>query len=468
MKESDLVQAKTYRDRVSTVTEKGNRNWVYAQKPEGSFYSIREKLAWLYLAVFFILPFIKVNDMPFFMVNVVEGKFILFSKIFWPQDFFIFAIGMITFIIFIALFTVAYGRLFCGWACPQTIFMEFVFRRIEWLIEGSPTQQKKLNESEWTTEKIIKKVSKHLLFFTFSFLIANTFLSYILGVDRVWAIINEPISQHIGLLLGMLFFTVMFYGVFAFVRDLVCTTICPYGRLQSVMLDKDTMQISYDYQRGEPRGKMTKNQERAFGDCIDCKKCVHVCPTNIDIRNGIQMECVGCTACVDACNNVMQKLNLPPGLIRYASENEIHTGQKTGFNTRTKAYTVLLSLLFLFMLGLLITRKPVDTYIARVKGQLFQETEDNKISNLFEAKIINKTNKDIPVDLKLEGIDGTVRLVGNQHVVLKKEAVNDLTFFVDIPKANVISRSNNIAIGVYKEGEKIQTVKTKFLGPFKN
>ena len=163
MREDELLPADSYRDRISSVTEGGKRNWVYALMPEGKWYSIRQKLAWLYLAVFFVIPFIKVNDMPFVLINVIEGKFILFSKIFWPQDFFIFAVAMITFIVFIALFTVVYGRLFCGWACPQTIFMEFVFRRIEWWIEGSPNQQRKLNDSPWTATKIGKKtfVSLH-------------------------------------------------------------------------------------------------------------------------------------------------------------------------------------------------------------------------------------------------------------------------------------------------------------------
>jgi cytochrome c oxidase accessory protein FixG len=465
MTEDELLKAKSFRDRVSTVTEKGKRNWIYALKPDGWYYSIRQYLAWIYLAVFLIMPFIKVNDMPFFMINILSGKFIIFSKIFWPQDFFIFAIAMITFIIFIVLFTVVFGRLFCGWACPQTIFMEFVFRRIEWWIEGSPAQQKKLNESEWNTTILIKKISKHIIFFAFSFIIANTFLTYIIGIDELSKIIKEPITEHIALLSGLLIFTFLFYGVFAFVRDLVCTTICPYGRLQGVMFDKDTMQIAYDYGRGEPRGKISKNEERKNGDCIDCKKCVMVCPTGIDIRNGLQMECVGCTACIDACDDVMEKISLPKGLIRYASENEISKGIKFHFNSRMKAYTILLSILLIFMSILVATRKTVDTYISRVKGQLYQETP-NGISNLFEAKIINKSNKDIPVDIRLMEHHGNIKLIGKEKIVLKKESLNDITFFAEIPKEELNKRSNDVKIGIYKDNQLIQSVKTKFLAPF--
>jgi cytochrome c oxidase accessory protein FixG len=467
LKEEDLLHAETFRDRVSSVSETGRRNWVYALKPSGKWTNYRKYLAWLYLAVFFIMPFIKVNDMPFMMINLPEGKFILFSKIFWPQDFFIFAIGMITFIIFIVLFTVIYGRLFCGWTCPQTVFMEFVFRPIEWLIEGSPAQQKKLNAGEWNTRKILKKTLKHGLYLLISFVIAHTFLAYILGIDELVKIIREPLSDHVGMLSGLVIFTLLFYAVFAFVRDIVCTTICPYGRLQSVMFDKDTMQVAYDYQRGEPRGKFKKNVVRTEGDCVNCLKCVQVCPTGIDIRDGVQMECVGCTACIDACDEVMDALHFERGLIRYASENEISTGKPARFNTRMKAYTGLLGVLLVAMVFLVATRKTVDTYISRVKGQLYQEVEGGKISNLFDAKIINKTREEIPVTLKLEDMDGTIKLVGSQQITLKKEAISEVTFFLEIPKDQIKKRSSTLRIGVYQGDEKIQTVKTKFLGPFK-
>lgn len=467
MKEEDLLHAETFRDRVSSVSETGRRKWVYALKPSGKWTNYRKYLAWLYLVVFFTMPFIKVNGMPFMMINLPEGKFILFSKIFWPQDFFIFAIGMITFIIFIVLFTVIYGRLFCGWTCPQTVFMEFVFRPIEWLIEGSPAQQKKLNAGEWNARKILKKTLKHGLYLLISFVIAHTFLAYILGIDELIKIIREPLSDHVGMLSGLVIFTLLFYAVFAFVRDIVCTTICPYGRLQSVMFDKDTMQIAYDYQRGEPRGKFKKNTVRTDGDCVNCLKCVQVCPTGIDIRDGVQMECVGCTACIDACDEVMDALHFERGLIRYASENEISTGKPSRLNTRMKAYTGLLGVLLVAMVFLVATRKTVDTYISRVKGQLYQEVEGGKISNLFDAKIINKTREEIPVTLKLEDMDGTIKLIGSQQIMLKKEAISEVTFFLEIPKDQIKKRSSTLRIGVYQGDEKIQTVKTKFLGPFK-
>ena len=468
MSEKDFLQDEAYRDRISSVTESGKRNWIYALKPDGKYYNIRNIVAFFYVAVFFIMPFIKVNDMPFFLINVVEGKFILFSKIFWPQDFFIFAIAMVTMIVFVVLLTVVFGRIFCGWACPQTFFMEFVFRKIEWMIEGSPNQQRKLNQAPWTTQKLVKKTLKHGIFLSISFIIANTFLAYIISKDELFKIINEPVSQNLGLFVGLVFFTLLFYSVFAYVREIVCTTICPYGRLQGVMFDKDTMQIAYDYGRGEPRGKFKKNEERTEGDCINCYKCVAVCPTGIDIRNGVQMECVGCTACIDACDDVMEHVGLPKGLIRYASENEISKGNKFQFNNRMKAYSALLVILILFMSVLIATRSSVDVLISRAGGQIYHEVSDDKLGNLYDAKIINKTNKEFPVYLKLEGVEqGEIKVVGNiKELLLKKEAINELTFFIEIPKSQIKRHSSDLKVSVYHEEQLIQTVKVKFLGPF--
>lgn len=457
----------SFRDRHSNTTKEGKRKWVYALKPKGKLYDYRKFLSWFYFALFFAMPFIKVNGQPLLQLNFPEGKFIMFGKIFWPDDFFIFAVAMVAGIIFIALFTVIFGRVFCGWICPQTVFLEFLFRPIEWLIEGNPSQQKKLDNGPWTSSKITKKVLKHGIYFIISFLIAHTFLAYIIGVDEVWRIVREPLSQNIGLFFGLLFFTGLFFIVFAYIRDIVCTTICPYGRLQGVLFDKDTMQVSYDYVRGEPRGKIVKGKEQQhLGDCIDCTLCVQVCPTGIDIRDGVQMECVGCTACIDACNNVMAKINRPLGLIRMASENQIQNKEKFHFNFRMKAYTTILLILTGLMTFLIVTRQSVDATISRVRGQLYQELGTDSLSNLFSAKIINKTKENIPYEFRLEEIPGKIRMVNAHKMELAAESINDITFFIDIPKSAIKKRSVDIRVSVYSNGKKLQTEKAKFLGPF--
>lgn len=458
--------AESFRDRHSNTTKEGKRKWVYALKPKGKLYNYRKLLSWFYLAIFFAIPFISINGTPLLQLNFPEAKFILFTKIFWPDDFFIFAVAMIAFIVFIALFTIIYGRVFCGWICPQTVFLEFVFRPIEWLIEGNPSKQKKLDGAGWTGSKVFKKVLKHVIYFIISFIIAHTFLAYILGIDEVLKIVREPVSENIGLFLGLIFFTGLFFTVFAYVRDIVCTTICPYGRLQSVLFDKDTMQVSYDHVRGEPRGKIVKGAVQDLGDCVDCKLCVQVCPTGIDIRDGVQMECVGCTACIDACNGVMAKVNRPLGLIRMASENEIEKKEKFHFNSRMKLYTAILIILTGLMTFLIFTRKSVDTSMSRVKGQLYQEVGTDTLSNLFSAKIINKTKKDIPYEFRLETIPGKIRMINAHKMELKGESINDVTFFIDVPRSAIKQRSTDIKVGVYSGEEKLQSVKSKFLGPF--
>lgn len=466
MTEEELMKPNSFRDTASTVTLDGDRKWIHALQPKGFLYKIRNLLSSFYLLAFFAIPFIKVNGNPLMLFNFPKGEFIILGKIFWPQDFFIFAIGMLAFIVFIVLFTVIFGRLFCGWACPQTIFMEIIFRRIEWWIEGSPTQQLKLKKAPWTAQKIFKKGLKHIIFLLISFLIAHTFLSYILGVDEVLKIIRGSISDHINLFIGLVVFTLLFYSVYAFVREIVCTTICPYGRLQGVMFDKDTILVAYDYNRGEPRGYIKKEESTTKGDCIDCRKCVQVCPTGIDIRNGVQLDCVGCTACIDACDEVMHKIGRPQKLIRYASENELEKGKKFQFTRRVKAYIVVLVLLVGLMLSLILTRRNVDLYVSRAPGQLFQEV-DGKIVNMYQAKIYNKSREDKNAELALHDLKGDIEIIGAQDLVLKKESINQVVFLVKLPPEEVAKRSINLKLDIKSNGEILQTIETKFLGPFK-
>jgi cytochrome c oxidase accessory protein FixG len=461
----------SFRDRIATVDVKGKRKWVYAQKPIGKFYNIRTWVSWGFFALFFALPFITLHGRPLFLFNIPDAEFIIFGKIFWPQDFFIFGVMMITFIIFIVLFTAAFGRLFCGWVCPQTIFMEMLFRKIEYLVEGDAAKQRLLNKGPWTAEKIRKKITKHIAFFALAFIIANTFLSYIIGIKELEKIVTEPLSEHLGGFFSILIFSGVFYGVYIYFREQVCTVVCPYGRLQSVLLDRNSMIVAYDYIRGEPRGKFKKNQtaELAQGDCIDCFQCVKVCPTGIDIRNGTQMECVGCTACIDACNKMMDATGKPRGLIRYASETGIAEKKKLRYTGRMKFYTILLILLTGLLTTLLVTRKDIDGTIARAPGLLYQERGADSLSNLFNIEIQNKTIKEIPVTLKLEGDmkdAGKIELVGTKRIEVKKEGQGAGTFFIVLARKAVRSRKVRLHIGVYEGDKRITVLSTNFMGPF--
>ncbi len=456
----------SFRDEVATVDKKGKRVWMFPQKPHGKLYTARTWVSILYLIVFFGLPFMKMDGHPLFLLNILERKFILFGQIFWPQDFFIFGLGLIVFIVFIALFTVVFGRVFCGWACPQTIFMEMVFRKIEFFIEGDAAKQKMLKHGPWNAEKILKKLAKWAAFWIMSFIIANTFLAYVMGADELEKMISEPLSKHIGTFTSLCIFTTVFFFVFSWLREQVCTTICPYGRMQGVLLDRDTIVVAYDYTRGEKRGKFKKNEERAIGDCIDCAQCVKVCPTGIDIRNGTQLECTNCTACIDACNKMMSAVGLPTNLIRYASENNIANKTKMRFTGRMKAYTVVMCILLSVEVFLLVSRTEVGVNILRTPGQLFQEQPNNQISNLYNYKLLNKTFKNKEVTFRPENFEGTIKLVGETRLLIPKDSYATGSMFIYINNKLVTKRKTQLKIAVYEGDEKIRTITTSFLGPF--
>ncbi len=463
---SNSVKEQSFRDKVATVDKEGKRLWLLPHQPKGKLYNARTWMSVLYLVVFFTLPFIKYNDHPLFMANVLERKFILFGQVFWPQDFFIFGLGMIIFIVFIALFTVVFGRIFCGWMCPQTIFMEMVFRKIEYWIEGDAGAQKVLKRQPWNSDKIFKKSMKWLVFWVISFIIANTFLAYIIGIDDLRAIVSEPVSKHMGGFIALLIFTTIFFFVYSWFREQVCTVVCPYGRMQGVLLDRNSIVISYDYERGEPRGKFRKNEERHIGDCIDCHQCVNVCPTGIDIRNGTQLECVNCTACIDACNRMMEAVNLPTGLIRYASEANISDNKPTRFTGRMKAYTIVMIILLCVEGFLLASRTDVGISILRSQGQLFQEQPNDQLSNLYNYKLLNKTFRDKTIQFKPENFEGKIELVGTNELNVPKGSDIGGAMFIYIDKQDIKERKTKLKIGVYEDGERIEVVNTTFLGPF--
>ncbi len=465
IKHSNIIETEAFRDRIATVDESGKRKWIYAYQPKGRFYNIRTVLSILYFLIFFGLPFVEIDGRPLFQFNIPEAKFIIFGKIFWPQDFFIFGLTMVTFVFFIVLFTAAFGRLFCGWACPQTNFMEMMFRRVEYWVLGDAPAQRQLKNAPWTGKKIFKVALKHLLFFLLSFVIANFFLAYIIGIKELEKIIIEPVTEHVAGFASIIVFSGVFYGVYAFFREQACTVVCPYGRLQSVLLDKNSMIVAYDYKRGEPRGNFKKQAELHLGDCIDCHQCVKVCPTGIDIRNGVQMECVGCTACIDACDHIMYSINKPKGLIRYASENSIAKGEPLRYTTRMKLYTGLCFLLLAVLSVILLTRKDVDATVIRTAGMLYQERGTDSISNLYNIRMVNKTTKDLNIEVRLVDTKGRIQMAGNTIIKMGKEAQAAGTFFVVLPKQNIKQRKTIIRLAVFENGKEIATTKTNFLGP---
>jgi len=456
-----------FRDRIATVNDKGKRIWIFPKMPSGRFYQYRKLVSYSLLTFLFLAPHLKIAGKQMLLFDILNRKFILFGSVFWPQDFWIFALVMVLGVVFIIFFTIIFGRLFCGWICPQTIFMEMVFRRIEYWIEGDYTHQKKLKNAPWTLSKIRKKTIKHSLFWLISFLIANTFLAYIIGSEELWKIQTDPLNKHIGGLVAIIIFTTIFYLVFAKLREQVCTTICPYGRLQGVLLDANSMVISYDHIRGEKRAKFRKNEDRKTagkGDCIDCKQCVNVCPTGIDIRHGTQLECINCTACIDACDKMMTSVGLPTGLIAFKSENNIVQKTKFQWTTRVKAYSSLLVLLLALVSVAVTTRKDFQSIILRQRGTTYR-IDQGQVVNIFEINLVNKTSKDYQIKLQLPPDQkGEVEQVVNKLTLPSEGAIKE-RFIVRIPLLEIQNGKKEIELHILGNNQLIDKETIKVIGP---
>ncbi|PWL39386.1 cytochrome c oxidase accessory protein CcoG [Flagellimonas aquimarina] len=461
-----------FRDSIGTIAEDGKRAWIFPKKPSGRFFKYRKYVSYGLLLFLVASPFIKINGNQFLMFNVLERRFNIFGFPFWPQDFHLVVVSMLAGVIFVALFTVAYGRIFCGWMCPQTIFMEMVFRRIEYWIDGDRGAQIRLDRSPWNGKKIRKRVLKWTIFFIISFLIANVFLAYLIGSDKLIRYVFDGPLAHMGTMIPLLIFTAVFYFVFAWFREQVCIIACPYGRLQGVLLDNKSIVVAYDHKRGEGdngRKKFRKNEDRdalGHGDCIDCFQCVNVCPTGIDIRNGTQLECVNCTACIDECDHIMDSIKKPRGLIRYASEDEINKKAKFKFTARMKGYTAVLVVLTGILIGMLFLRNELEANILRLPGQLYERKANNMISNVYTYKLVNKTSKDVDnVSFKLLSHKGEIKMVSQDSFKVPAEEIAEGTLFIEINSSALTGDKDKLKIGVYNGEKLIETTTTQFLAP---
>ena len=462
-----------FRDHLATADQQGNRRWLYPKKPSGTWHRRRAWFATALIVIMFAGPWIRIHGNPLLLLNIIERRFSILGQIFWPQDFVIFAVAMLVFITGIIIFTTAFGRLWCGWACPQTVMMEMVFRKIEYLIEGDAHEQRTLDAAPWNAGKLFKKLIKQAVFLGLSFVVGNTLFAYIVGSEKLLAIQFDDPHKHIVGLTFMVLFTLLFYAIFARFREQACTFICPYGRFQSAILDENSMVVAYDHKRGEKRAPLHRDQsheQRAAagqGDCVACRQCVTVCPTGIDIRNGTQMECVNCTACIDACDSIMDKVGRPRGLIRFASLNNIERGEPQRFTARMKLYASVLAALIAFFLFLVFTRAEVGTTLLRAPGSLFQQTADGRIENIYTMKVINKTSHDLPVELRLENIKGSIRLMGAGPFVVSRESQAQTSVLIDLAPSALTGNSTKLKIGVYANGKRLETVTTGFVGPRK-
>jgi cytochrome c oxidase accessory protein FixG len=360
-----------------------------------------------FLLIFFlVLPWIKINGQQALFLDITHRKFTFFGLTLWAHDAPLLALVFISFVLIAGLVTSLFGRLWCGWACPQTVFIDFLYRRIERWIEGSAKDQEKLDNGPWTTEKLAKKTVKWSLFLVISLIITHSFLAYFVGADNVTQMVLRPPQENWVSFLFIVFSTGVILFDFGWFREQFCIIACPYGRFQSVIMDTDSLSVSYDYNRGEPRKASPKDSENT-GDCISCYRCVQVCPTGIDIRRGLQLECIMCSACIDACDMVMDKIGKPKGLIRYTSERALTEKTKLKFlRPRVFIYTTLLIIMISALTYFLTHRDTIRVNIVRPHAVPYQHLEaSQKVINHFKFNLRNQASYPVKVSVSFSDED---------------------------------------------------------------
>jgi cytochrome c oxidase accessory protein FixG len=464
---SDDDEHDAFRNELASVQKDGRRKWVYARQPSGPRYRARTMLSWFLLAFLFGAPFISFKGQPLVLLNVIERRFVLVGLVFWPQDFFLLVLLALTLLVTIVLTSATVGRVWCGWLCPHTIFLEMLFRKIEFAIDGSAAQQLRRDRAPLTFDTLWRRALKHGVYFAMAFGIANVFLAYIIGAGALRTIVTAPPGEHLGGLIAITLFSLVFYAVFARFREQACTLACPYGRLLSTFTDARTTTVTYDWKRGEPRGRLVDEATGPRGDCVDCGQCVTVCPTGIDIRNGIQLECVACTACMDACDDVMTRLLRRTGLIRYASAEAVARGSSSWLTTRVKAYAAVWTVLAATVVTLLAVRPDLDVVILRQPGTLYAQTDAEHVANFYNIQVINRSADPHALEYRvLDPAGATITPLGAiDHV--DPYGLVESRMLLKVPERSLRGAATPVRLEVRSDGRTVRTIDSSFLGPIR-
>ncbi len=450
-------------DKLGMLDDKGGRHYVYPADVQGKWTRRKRRVYAVLIAVYLALPFVSIGGRQAILIDIPGRRFHLFGVAFNAQDFNLAFFVLIGIGFALIMASALYGRVWCGWACPQTVFLDGVFRRIERWIEGPASRRKKLAEGPWTTEKLLRKGAKHALYLVISFVIAHTFLAYFVGRERLFAMVGTAPGEHTTVFLWATALTATIYGNFWWFREQLCIVICPYGRLQSALQDDDTIIVGYDAGRGEPRGKL---KDPNAGDCVNCGRCVAVCPTAIDIRNGLQLECIGCTACIDACDDVMTKVGRPTGLIRYDSLRGLKGEGKRLLRGRVVIYSVVALALFALAIFRFGHREPFEATVIRSQSTPFELT-DRGVVNQLTIHVVNKGEQPRDVEIQPGEVPGVTFICPQPRFTLPPFGDHELPLVVEVspeaykPKMRV---PVTISGGADTEPKRLEL---KVLGPFK-
>ncbi|MCC6243617.1 MAG: cytochrome c oxidase accessory protein CcoG [Gemmatimonadaceae bacterium] len=467
---STSIHPKTSGRVLPTLNEDGTRRWIRPKPSHGKWWDRRRIVAYALMAIFFLAPHIRLFGKPIFLMDLPRRQFTLMGSTFLPTDTLLFMFVLGSIIIGIFLLTAFFGRAWCGWACPHTVYLEFLFRPIGRWFDGGYTGSRNADKrGEWFTPR---RIAKYITFFLMALWVSHTFLAFFVGTESLYGWITSPPSQHP----TAFFFIVVFTGIvwfnFTYFREQTCLIVCPYGRWQSALIDRQSVIVAYDFNRGEPRAHATATRDPKAGDCIDCGACVQTCPTGIDIRNGLQMECVHCTQCIDACDDVMVKVGKPKGLIRYTSQDALAGKPRKLLRLRTVLYPLVLTILVGGLITTLVTKAPADVTVLRAIDAPFTEEADGRIANQIRLKVANRRDSEQRYTFVFEGIDGPdvdnslVTIVAPENpMVIAGGETRSTSVFILVPRAAFANGQRNIRI-LFSDGKGYsETIPYKLLGP---
>jgi len=451
-------------EHASSLRSDGSRNYVHPADVKGRFTRLRYIIFAVLIAVYVVLPFLKVGGHPAVFMDIVNRRFYLFGAVFNAQDFWLMFFLLSGIGLALLIVTAIKGRLWCGYACPQTVFLEGVFRRIERAIEGPRAQRLRRNASGLTFDKAWRKTLKHAIYVVLALLLSHVFISYFVSLPSLVDMVQRSPAEHPTAFTWVIVMSAILWFNFAWFREQLCVIICPYGRLQSAMTDRDTMVIGYDFNRGEPRGKAS---DPSNGDCVDCKRCVVVCPTGIDIRNGLQMECVGCAACVDACDEIMDKVGRDKGLVRYDSLNGLEGREKHFARPRLFFYVGITTLWLVGAAFAFAQSSQFETNFLRLEGAPFSVV-DGQVRNAVRVHLVNKTSSKQTFVVEPEADSGIEYIIPQTRIELDSLGSTYLPILAVLP-ADQMKPGIQMRLSISMEGNEgrkgTRIVEAPFVGP---